>query len=270
MITVLALVVLAVVVTLLAPFLLTRGAWWLHHPQIALRSWLAALIVAAGSLLLSVGIAAVIVASNAHLHGLGAPAAGLFAWCGLGVAGGVAALLVANAEPISAAKHRTDVAVTLLVARSTVRVERIGGQEVAYLRTADPIACSTADGRVLISTGVEDAMPRGCVRAVIEHERAHVRGRHDLIARVAALNAAAFPRLRTAREFRRTVALLIELVADDAAARVCGPATVCNALTLMDHIDPNPGLALRATRLAGAPVKTWPHRRRLAPLVRSR
>ena len=270
MITVLALVVLAVVVTLLAPIILTRGAWWLHRPQLALRFWLGALTIAANSLLLSVGIAAVIVATNTHTHGIGAPAAGLFAWCGLGVAGGVAALLAANAEPISAAKRRTDVAVTILVARSTARVEHIGGHDVAYLNTADPIACSTADGRVLISTGVENAMPPACVRAVIEHERAHVLGRHDLIGRVAALNAAAFPRLRTAREFRRTVALLIELVADDAAARVCGPATVCNALTLMDRIDANPGLELRAARLAASPVKSWPHRRHLAPVLRSR
>lgn len=270
MIAVLALVVVAVVVTLLAPIILTRGTWWLHRPQLALRLWLGALLIAAASLLLSVGTAAVIVATNAHMHGIGAPAAGLFAWCGLGVAGGVAALLAANAEPISAAKRRTDVAVTLLVARSTVRSERIGGQEVAYLQTADPIACSTSDGRVLISTGVEDAMPQACVRAVIEHERAHVLGRHDLIARIAALNAAAFPRLRTAREFRKTVALLIELVADDTAARVCGPATICNALTLMDRIDPNPGLELRAARLAASPVRSWPHRRHLAPVLRSR
>ena len=270
MITVLTLVIVAVVVTLLAPAILTRGTWWLRHPQLALRLWLSALFVAATSLLLSVGIAAVIVATNMHGHGVGAPAAGLFAWCGLGVAGGVAALLAANAEPISAAKRRTDIAVTLLVARSTARTEHIGGQEVAYLQTADPIACSTADGRVLISTGVEDAMPAACVRAVIEHERAHVRGRHDLITRVAALNAVAFSRLRTAREFRKTVALLIELVADDAAARICGPAAVCNALTLMDRVDPNPALELRAARLAASPVKNWPHRRHLAPVLHSR
>jgi Zn-dependent protease with chaperone function len=269
-ITVLAFVVVAVVVTLLAPTILTRGTWWLHRPQLALRLWLGALTIAATSLLLSVGIAAVIVATNTHTNGVGAPAVGLFAWCGLGVAGGVAALLAANAEPISAAKRRTDIAVTLLVARSTARTEHIGGQKVAYLQTAVPIACSTADGRVLISTAVEDAMPAACVRAVIEHERAHVRGRHDLIGRIAALNAAAFPRLRTAREFRKIVALLIELVADDAAARVCGPATVCNALTLMNHIDPNPALELRAARLAAAPVTSWPHRRHLAPVLRSR
>jgi Zn-dependent protease with chaperone function len=267
---VLALVVVATVVTLLAPVVLTRGVWWVRHPRLALRSWLVALTVAAGSLLSSVVTAAVIVATDAHVDGVGAPAAGLFAWCGLGVAGGVGALLAANAEPISAAKQRSDVAVTILVARATVRTERIGGQEVAYVATAEPIACSTADGRVLIATGVEAAMPRACVRAVIEHERAHVLGRHDLIRRVAALNAAAFPRLRTAREFRRTVALLIELVADDAAARVCGPATVCNALALMDRIDPDPGLHLRAARLAGARVATWQHRRRLVPVLPSR
>lgn len=261
MLVVLGLVGSAVAVTLAAPVVLGRGTWWTRHPTLALRSWLVALALAAGALLLSVAIAATIVAVRAHTSGFGAVAAGLFAWCGLAVAGGVGALLLTTAEPLSDAARRADAAVTLLVARSAGRPRRVGAHEVVSLPVDVPLACATPDGRIVVSTVVEAAMSPQCLRAVVEHERAHVRGRHELIRRIAAVNAAAFPGLRTAQDLRRTVALLVELVADDAAARVCGPATVCNALVAMDALDPDPGLQLRAERLARVRVRTWEHRR---------
>lgn len=270
MIGVLALGASAVAAPLLAPVVLTRGTWWLRHPRAALRIWLATFALSAGSLTASLAATVVVVAASADPSGVRAFALCLVAWCGLGAAGGVAAVLTTTAEPLVATSRRTDVAMTLLAAISTVRVERVGGHEVAYIDVADPIACATRDGRILISTAVANAMPPSCVRAVIEHERAHVLGRHDLIGRAAALNAAAFPRLRTARTFRSTVAVLVELVADDAATSVCGPGTVCDALSRMDRIDPDPSLALRAARLTAAPAGSWPHRRWRAPAAPTR
>lgn len=270
MILVLALVVAAALVTAAAPEVLSRGTWWMRHPRIALRAWLLALSLAAGALALSVAVAATIVLARAGSSAFGGTAAALFAWCGLAAAGGIGALLLTNAEPLSAAKRRTEIAVTVLVARAASRSEWIGGQQIAYVESDDPIACSTADGRILISTALERAMPRTLVRAVIEHERAHVRFRHDLLSRFAALTAAAFPLLPSARRFRSTVALLVELVADDEAARACGPATVCNALVTMESLDPDPALQLRARRLAQAPVVRHPHRRRLTAVRSTR
>lgn len=267
---VLALAAFAVAAPRLAPVVLTRGTWWLRRPRAALRIWLAAFALSAGSLTVSLTATVIVAAVSADPGGVRAFALCLVAWCGLGAAGCVAAVLTTTAEPIAATSRRTDVAMTLLAATSTVRVERVGGHEVVYVDVSDPIACSTRDGRILISTAVADAMPPSCVRAVIEHERAHVLGRHDFIGRVAALNAAAFPRLRTARTFRSTVAVLVELVADDAATRVCGPGTVRDTLSRMDRIDPDPSLALRAARLAAVPTSSWQHPWRRAPAVPTR
>jgi Zn-dependent protease with chaperone function len=269
MTVVLGLVAFALLVTVGAPVLLARGSWRIRHPRRALRLWLLLLALGTGSFLCSIVVAATIVAARVDdraLHGWGPTAAALFAWCGLAVAGGVVALVVTRAEPLVASKQRSDVAVTLLMARATSRTERVGASEVGYLDTADVIACSTADGRILVSAAVADALTPIEVRAVVEHERAHVRLHHELVARVAAVNAASFPFLPGARAFRSSVALLVELVADDEAARVCGPAAVCNALVAMARLTPDPGLELRAARLAAAPVHSYPHRRRLDPV----
>jgi Zn-dependent protease with chaperone function len=265
---VLGLVAFALVVTLGAPALLAHGSWRIRHPRRAIRLWLLVLAVGVGSLLCSVVVAATMVLAKVEQHwlnGYGATVTALFAWCGLAVAGGIVALVATRAEPLAASKERSEVAVALLMARSTYRTERIGEHEVGYLDSDEVIACSTSDGRILVSGAVDDALAPLAVRAIVEHERAHVRFHHELLSRVAAVNAASFPFLAGARQFRSTVALLVELIADDEAARVCGPAAVCNALTGMASLAPDPGLELRAARLASTPVHSYPHRRRLDP-----
>ncbi len=54
--------------------------------------------------------------------------------------------------------------------------------------------------------------------AVLAHERAHQAGRHHLLLSLAAVPAAAFPRVPAFRMARDEVARLSELAADDAAA----------------------------------------------------
>ncbi|WP_157071391.1 hypothetical protein [Curtobacterium ammoniigenes] len=284
MLTVLALVAVAVLVTIAAPVVLTVGGWRIRHPRIALNAWIAALVVALTALGLSVVVAATIVATTAGAHpmdqpgsavrpdgpGLGATAATLFVWGALASLGGITALLLVRAEPIGQARDRSESAITLLAARAAYRTDRIGNDAVVFVETGQPIACSTADGRILISRPIEAAMPALWVRAIIEHERAHVRRHHEFVMRVAALNEAAFPFLGSARAFRRTVRLLVELVADDDAARVVGPATVCNALAAMEALEPDQGLALRAERIARLPVRARTDIGRLAPIVTRR
>ena len=284
MLVVLALVVGAAIVTVAAPGLLAGGAWRIRRPQLALSAWIVALAVAVTCLAVSVVVAATIVAAAAAGRadptqnnaapdggiGIGSVAATLFVWGALASAGGIVALLIARAEPIGVARNRSESAIAILAARAAYRTERIGNHEVVFVDTDLALACSTADGRILISKSVEQSMSPLCVRAIVEHERAHVRLRHDFVMRVAQLNEAAFPFLSSARAFRRTVALLIELVADDEAARLVGPATVCNALTAMTAIEPDPGLALRAERIARLPVRTHTDLGRLAPVVSKR
>lgn len=270
MTVVLGLVVLAIAITLGAPVVLARGTWRIWHPRAAVRTWLFALGTGVGSLLCSVVVAATIVIARIEqqaMHGYGATVVALFAWCGLAGAGGVLALVTTRAEPLAASKHRTETALTVLMARASYRTERIGSDRVGYVESDALIACSSADGRILVSSAVERTLDPLAVRAVVEHERAHVRLHHDLLSRLATLNASCFPTLPGAREFRRTVGFLVELIADDEAARLCGPAAVCNALAGLAALAPDgeadPGLALRAARLETTPVHSYPHRRRL-------
>lgn len=257
MVVVFALLGAAVVVTAAAPLVLARGTWRVQHPRVAVTLWLAAFAVGALSLLGSVASAAVIVMANLHTAWLGAFAptiASLFVWVGLGGVGALAALAVTRSEPLSEAQRSTDSAAILLAARARYRVECVGRQHVTYVREDNLLACCTADGRILISSAVEDALPREEVRAIVEHERSHLRRRHARVLQLARLNAACFPLLPSAREFARTVSLLTELVADDDAARVCGPAVLCNALSHLGTATGDAGMLLRAERLAAVPV----------------
>jgi Zn-dependent protease with chaperone function len=269
MVLVLALVAIAVSVTFAAPLVLEVGRWRIRHPRVAIRAWIVALAGAVGSMLASIAVAAVIVVAHAS-GGVGATVAALFTWTSLATAGGVGALLAVRAEPIGAAKQRSDAAIAILTARAAYRRQWVGGDEIVFFDSVSAVACSSGDGRILISSAVDNSMPSLCVRAIIEHERAHIRLRHELVMRIASINEAAFPFLPSARAFRKTVALLIELAADDEAARLVGPATVCNALTAMAALDPDPGLALRAERIARTPVRVRTRLDRLEPAVRRR
>ena len=162
MVVVLALIGVAVLVTAAAPLLLARGSWRVRHPGVALALWLVAFAVGALSLLGSLATAAVIVMAKLHTAWLGAfapTAASLFVWVGLGATGALIALAVTRSEPMSEAQRSTDSAAVLLAARARYRVERVGRQHVTYVRDERLLACCTADGRILISSALEGALP---------------------------------------------------------------------------------------------------------------
>lgn len=270
MLVVLGLVAIAVLVTAVAPMVLARGTWRVRHPRAAIALWLTAFAAGSLSLAASVAVAAVIVVAKlqtSSLGGFGPTVAALFVWVGLGSIGALVALATTRVESMADAQRSTETAATLLAARSRYRVEQVGRQHVTFVREERLLACCTADGRILVSSSVEEALPREQVRAIVEHERSHLRRKHARVIQLAKLNAACFPFLPSAREFERTVSLLTELVADDDAARVCGPATVCNALARLGGAQSEAGMLLRAERLASFPVTVHTSARR-QPAVR--
>ena len=97
-----------------------------------------------------------------------------------------------------------------------------------------------SDGTVVGTSSIGDVE--------VEHERAHVDLRHGLVLRLAEVNAACLPRVRAAAEMMRSSALLVELVADDAAARRCGTA-VASALRTLGTLEDDESMLLRALRL---------------------
>jgi Zn-dependent protease with chaperone function len=76
--------------------------------------------------------------------------------------------------------------------------------------------------RIVVSVGTLDLLAPAELTAVLAHERAHLRARHHLVLIPFTSLRRAFPRSRMISQAYRTVALLVEMMADDHALRVRG------------------------------------------------
>jgi Zn-dependent protease with chaperone function len=113
--------------------------------------------------------------------------------------------------------------------------------------------------RIVVTTGAIVHLDDRQLGAVLEHERAHLRGRHHLVLGLSAAAAAAFP-FRLFKAAHAEIVRLVELLADDAAARNHGHATVAAALvTLVAGRTPAAALG------AGGSTTLTRVRRMLAP-----
>jgi bla regulator protein blaR1 len=76
--------------------------------------------------------------------------------------------------------------------------------------------------QIVVSAGTLDLLAPAELAAVLAHERAHLRARHDLVLIPFTSLRRVFPRSRATADAYRTVALLVEMMADDHALRVRG------------------------------------------------
>ncbi|MFI5713254.1 M56 family metallopeptidase [Kribbella sp. NPDC051620] len=112
--------------------------------------------------------------------------------------------------------------------------------------------------RVIVSVGALDRLNDGELRAVLAHEQAHLRARHDLVLEAFTALHMAFPRFVRSDVALDQARTLVELLADDDARRRNGPLPLARALVaLAGSPAPEAGLAaaksstvLRVQRLA--------------------
>jgi beta-lactamase regulating signal transducer with metallopeptidase domain len=76
--------------------------------------------------------------------------------------------------------------------------------------------------QIVVSVGTLDLLAPAELTAVLAHERAHLRARHDLVLIPFTSLRRAFPKSPVIDQAYRTVALLVEMMADDRALRVRG------------------------------------------------
>ena len=106
--------------------------------------------------------------------------------------------------------------------------------------------------RVVLSQGVLDALPEEQLEAVIAHEDAHLRGRHDLLLEFFSVVTEAVPEPLRSPEALGEVRLLVEALADRAAVRRSGEVATARALlTLAGSREPEAALGVGTT----APVR---------------
>lgn len=263
MFLVLALLGYAALTIVMAPLVLTRGMWRLRFPRTALLLWHGAFLSGIAAALISM-VVAVVLAVGVHTavpdgrtNVLEPTVIVLAAWLALGTVGGLIALVFARAEPLFELDREAEASFSELLGSGFARVEHVGNLTVRYIDSSLPVACTTPGRRpeVIVSSRLEYALTPWELRAVIEHERAHVRHRHAFAKRLALLNSACLPTVRGATQFKRSTNLLIELIADDSAARVCGSDQVAAALARVAELSGSAGTAVRSERLLQLPAK---------------
>ena len=126
-----------------------------------------------------------------------------------------------------------------------------------WVRDDRPLAMSIGGrpGVIVMSDSLRHHLTPGALAATLEHERAHLRGRHHLLVAIVETLAAAVPISPLLRAAPAALEDLVELAADAQAARRCGPAAVQEALSrLTGQPTPAVGLAM-AGRLTQARLR---------------
>lgn len=255
MITIAALAAYTLVTIFASPLLLGRGHWRISRPRLCLGLWFALFISGLVSAVLAIGLA-IAVGIEAHIAAAGSdwlvPTGGtVLAWVSLGLAGGLFSLVGTKVGAMIISERQLRADFNRLISTASYRQESIAGLSVHYISSPRPLACGLRGrtAEIVVSSGLTDRLSPAELRAIIEHERAHLRGRHDLATRLAALSCACLPSLIASRELHRATQLLIELIADDAAARHCGRTVTASALTKLSVAANDQLFLLRAERL---------------------
>jgi hypothetical protein len=252
---------------------LARSAWPDRAPRLGIAAWLAlpaaviTSVVLGGTALMvptegvSGGIAWLLKACQMALRAQYAQPGG----AALAAAGGLLAVTVTarvgwctmatlGATARAGRKHRHRLR---LAGRQDAR---LGAMVIDY---EEPAAYCVPGVRrpVVLTTGALRVLDETQLAAVLAHERAHQSGRHHLLVALAAVPAAAFPRVPAFRHARDQVARLAELAADDVAAARSPRLAVAEALLTLGTAPVRTGAlgaggstaAARIRRLIAAP-----------------
>ena len=240
--------------------MLGRARWPDRAPLLAILTYLAA----GWSVVAALGLAGLTLAVHgtalggglSHLIGAcvqrlratyGTPGGATVAGLGLALAGAVAARTALTAMTHLRAAGRQ--------ARRHAQTVRLVGQPepalgAVLVEHAQPHAYCVA-GRhptVILTTGALQALDPGQLDAVLAHERAHLAGRHHRLLALARIGRLVLPFLPLMRDADEQVARLVELHADDAAARARDPRLLATALVILaTAASPSPALAAAAT-----------------------
>ena len=252
------LMVLAVMLAVMGPAFLRRISWLERSPRIGIAAWqtlsvsivlavlLAGLSLAVPAIPWTINLAAWIrTCAMAILAQYSTPGGAVVSATGAAAAGAVIVRVtycLAVDRAVAARSRRAQVNVLALIARPHLHYDALvvdHGAAAAY--------CLPGRLRqVVLTSAALLALDHNQLLAVLAHERAHLRGRHDLILAAADALQHAFPRVTAFRTARRELGRLVEMLADDSAARHSDRTTVATALVRLAEHGLTPAAALGA------------------------
>ncbi|EKF23648.1 peptidase M48 family protein [Mycolicibacterium hassiacum DSM 44199] len=234
----LAFVVMALVLSGPVPALLARAKWPWRAPRAAIVLWQAIALAA----VLSAFSAGIAIASRLFLPGPdGRPTTSITGaldtmgwplWTAYVLV--LAVTLIIGARLIIAVLQ-VAIATRRRRAQHRMLVDLVGRSQRSGLRILDvdqPMAYCLPGvrSRVVLSQGALRSLADDELAAILSHERAHLRARHDLVLEMFTAVYVAFPRLVRSASALHAVRLLVEMLADDAAVRAAGPTPLARAL----------------------------------------
>ncbi len=251
------------VVAVIGPSLLARATRRGVAPRLGIAAWSAAALSVVGSWVLAGGLVAAEVwrarGSTEQLVRGCAATVGATLTGRHGAASQAGVLLVAVLAVLSMGVLGVRFGRALLRARRdshrhSAAARVLGLHEVIapgaiVLDTPERVAYCVA-GRpatIVVTRGALATLGHAELAAVLAHERAHLAGRHHLLVAVSRALATAMPRLRLFTIGAAEIARLVEMRADDAAARRHGGRTVISALLALSGVPALPASALGAT-----------------------
>jgi Zn-dependent protease with chaperone function len=146
---------------------------------------------------------------------------------------GVVTLVVAARLLLSG--HRTGMDLRRMRRRHRERVDLVARVDdgVSVLEHDLPVAYCVpgmSGSRIVVSRSTLTRLAPAELRAVLEHERSHLRARHDLVLEAFAVLHRAFPRWVASGAARHEVEVLVEVLADRAAVRTGDRRALVSAL----------------------------------------
>jgi Zn-dependent protease with chaperone function len=243
-----ALLALAVALAVLLPPLLARAAWPSRAPRAALVAWQA---VGLGGGLAILGAGLTLAASSLSPHWVTGIAAipghlgalGPVGWIGVVLtvlAGGwLIAVLVASTLRLTRTRRRHRERLDLVANDTVVDAGSLVGIRLLEHDAAVAYCLPGLRPQIVLSRGTLESLPPAELTAVVLHEQAHARGRHDLVIHPFRAWRETFSFLRPATQALGAVELLVEMLADDAARRGVTDAALRAALVRLaaDHPD---------------------------------
>jgi Zn-dependent protease with chaperone function len=234
----LAFTIVALMLSGPVPALLARATWTMRAPRAAVVLWQSIALAA----VLSAFSAGISIASRLFVPGAdGRPTATITSeidvlgwplWVAYVL---VFALTLLIGARLTVAVLQVAIATRRRRAHHRMVVDLVGKSQKSGLRILDipePLAYCLPGvrSRVVVSEGTLTTLADNEIAAILSHERAHLRARHDLVLEMFTAVHAAFPRFVRSASALDTVRLLIEMLADDAAVRAAGPTPLARAL----------------------------------------
>jgi beta-lactamase regulating signal transducer with metallopeptidase domain len=210
-------------------WLLRRAAWTSRAPALGVIAW----HVLSASVLVAIlfgALAAIPYSGDDHDHGrLAVVEACLAAVVFLAIVGAILGRALVSHNVHGRIQRRRHRQLLHLVGRAHAHLDAV----LVDHESAAAYCVPGRDSRVVLTTAALTVLDDSQLAAVLAHEQAHLRGRHHLALATGRVLRLAFPWVPAFRWAHDELARLVELIADDAAARHCDRRDLADALVVL-------------------------------------